>query len=541
MKITKFEIKNYKCFTKETQFDSPLLVNLIIGKNNSGKSTFLDIVRHIYCRGFDLPEKVKESFYFEIEKNDVSLFTAIYEPEQMQNIHPYHVPPLNREELIGKTIKINLGSRNSSIDSSCQYYKDSRGNRFSLSMHDPALSYRQLGNNKCAFMKAERNVVSEGRSQPLILQPNGSGLTTILRNHFSNKKGSRKLIESILKELNNILKGEEEFSALRVLEEDNDYTICLENQFGEISLNDMGSGLKTILLVLYHLKAEEESSENSVFMFEEIENNLHPEIQRRLFNTIYEFAIKNKKRVFITSHSHVAINCFYGKEKARIYHVFKDTDKSSKIETIDSDLSKGLILDDLGVKASDIFQSNGIVWVEGPSDRIYINKWLNLVAPDLKEGTHFTYLMYGGKLLSHYSIGQEKDMIDILLTNRNSAIVIDSDIKEEGGYINATKQRIMDSFGQEQRFCWITKGREIENYIHKNVINEKYKKDSEKKYVSIGIYEDFKDYIVKDDPNFEKHKVDTAIGLNFTSESLDVLDLKDRIIELVETIKKWNM
>ena len=343
MRITKFEIKNYKCFTKETQFDPPLLVNLIIGKNNSGKSSFLDIIQHIYCRGFKLPEETKESFYFEIEKNDISFFNTVYDPKQKQNIYVYQVPHLNRDELIGKTIKINVGSRSSFIDSSCQYFEDSRGNRYSLSMHDPAAAYNQLSNNKCAFMKAERNVVSEGRSQPLILQPNGSGLTTILRNHFSNKKGSRKLIDSILKELNNILKGEEEFSALRVLEEDNDYTICLENQFGEISLNDMGSGLKTILLVLYHLKAEENSSESSIFMFEEIENNLHPEIQRRLFNTIYEFAIKNNKRVFITSHSHVAINCFYGKENARIYHVLKDDDKSSKIETIDSDLSKGMI------------------------------------------------------------------------------------------------------------------------------------------------------------------------------------------------------
>ena len=162
------------------------------------------------------------------------------------------------------------------------------------------------------------------------------------------------------------------------------------------------------------------------------------------------------------------------------------------------------------------------------------------MAPDLIEGTHFTYLMYGGKLLSHYSVGQEKDMVDILLTNRNSAIVIDSDIKEEGGSINATKQRIVDSFIEAQRFCWITKGREIENYIHQNVINEEYRKDSEEKYKSIGLYEDFKDYISKDDPNFERHKVETASKFVFTNESLDALDLKERINSLADTIKKWN-
>ena len=36
------------------------------------------------------------------------------------------------------------------------------------------------------------------------------------------------------------------------------------------------------------------------------------------------------------------------------------------------------ILDDLEARASDLLQANGIVWVEGPSDRIYFkNRILN--------------------------------------------------------------------------------------------------------------------------------------------------------------------
>ena len=33
------------------------------------------------------------------------------------------------------------------------------------------------------------------------------------------------------------------------------------------------------------------------------------------------------------------------------------------------------MLNDLDVRASDLLQSNGIIWVEGPSDRIYIKRW----------------------------------------------------------------------------------------------------------------------------------------------------------------------
>ena len=38
------KVKNYKCFEEETGFDELRRVNLIIGRNNSGKSSLLDII-----------------------------------------------------------------------------------------------------------------------------------------------------------------------------------------------------------------------------------------------------------------------------------------------------------------------------------------------------------------------------------------------------------------------------------------------------------------------------------------------------------------
>ncbi len=38
------KIKNYKCFKEESGFDSIKRVNLIIGRNNTGKSSLLDII-----------------------------------------------------------------------------------------------------------------------------------------------------------------------------------------------------------------------------------------------------------------------------------------------------------------------------------------------------------------------------------------------------------------------------------------------------------------------------------------------------------------
>ena len=59
-----------------------------------------------------------------------------------------------------------------------------------------------------------------------------------------------------------------------------------------------------------------------------------------------------------------------------MYHVKKE-DELIKLNALDNILGKKGCLDDIGIKASDILQSNGIIWVEGPSDRIYINKWID--------------------------------------------------------------------------------------------------------------------------------------------------------------------
>lgn len=540
MLIDKFYIKGYKCFSDSTEFDAPSTVNLIIGRNNSGKSSFLDVLKHIYCPNYSMVYD-EEGFSFKIDSSDLHFIYPVYDPLTPINHYNSPIPLLNKNELIEWELSYRLKKgRAFVVTQSSRFFTSKGGFRYSISRDGAPEEYVVLRKNDCVFVKAERNVVSEKSEHSIEVKADGDGLTSALKYHFSDKDGSRKLLESIRVKLNEILEGEDCFSALRVLSSGDYSSIVLENSHGEISIDDMGSGLKTLLLVLFRIKKEEFNPTDSIFMFEELENNLHPEIQRRLFNTIYDFAIKNKKMVFITSHSHVAINCFYGKPETRIYHIEKESDKSSSIETVDSDLSKGEILEDLGVKASDIFQSNGIIWVEGPSDRVYINKWLKLVNPNLKEGVDYTFLYYGGRLLAHYTGQKQKDMVDILLTNRNSAIVIDSDKKKRTDTINNTKTRIVNDFATLNRFCWVTKGREIENYIHEGVINSKYRSNSTNKYKRIGQYKDFKDYIETDDPTFESHKVEMANGLTFDDNSLNILDLRKKIKELSIEIEKWN-
>lgn len=529
----------YKCFAEELSINPPRLVNLIIGRNNSGKSSFLDYIYTLYTRKEGKNKSFSSKICFEICETLLPQFSV----NLRQRFYGYGQIDY-KNNIIGKSATLSFGKQGNSLRPSfvTQSLPTSVTNTYSVSVNNIDKLFEELipKYDGCFKISAERDINSEEKDNDKAVNSNGDGLVSKLFYHINHNRGERRIKKNILKGINELLEGESHFSDFLVVENDNgDYEIklALDND-QEIALSEMGSGLKTLIFVLFVLNSRVLLKEKTILMFEELENNLHPRIQRRLFEMIYKYAKDNNCPVFITSHSNVAINVFYDKDDAVIYHVISNGN-SSTIKTVETKSGERDIADDLGIKASDIFQSNGIIWVEGPSDRIYLNKWINLIDPNLKENVNYTFLYYGGRLLSHYTASEEEqqDFIDILLTNKNSAILMDSDIKEEGKTINATKQRIVDEFSKNNSFCWVTEGREIENYIHEDVVNRKY---PDNKRERIGIYSGFKDYIATSEPSFESNKVQFAKSLSFNLEDLDILDLREKVNELVNAIRKWN-
>ena len=543
--LKQITFRPYKCFTEGIIVKPPKLVNLVIGKNNSGKTSFLDMMSALFSQTKSKQLITSVSFEIIVESNHLRFLNV-------NKINPIY-GTLHKTDgafLIGKKLLLDVTLLEPNIticlNSDCRkafrddlYDVDIINSRDFLSI---LLNHRATS---CFKIAAERDIKEELKENSSKLKhaitENGVGIVNYLLFNWSNKKGNRKVISELLNEINEMLRGDCIFTGLAPLEkDDNTYEITFTNLDElEIPLSEMGSGVKTILFALLILQKDKFEKNDSILLFEELENNLHPEIQRRLFDKIYNYSIENNCRVFITSHSNVAINTFFGRENVMIYHVVSDDKGKSNVFEVSTSVDKQDILNDLGVKASDIFQSNGIIWVEGPSDRVYINKWLSLVDPSLKENVDYTFLFYGGRLLSHYSADESipPEAIDILLTNRNSALIMDSDIKQEGDAINTTKQRIVNEFATNKFFCWVTKGREIENYINKDAVNALYPKANK---AQIGLYEDFKDYISEEEPCFEGKKVKFAKDLSFKESDLNVLDLKEKITILAETIRKWN-
>lgn len=312
-------------------------------------------------------------------------------------------------------------------------------------------------------------------------------------------------------------------------------TILVHINGKALPLESLGTGIHEVII----LAAAATILENNVICMEEPELHLNPILQKKLVRYLIE---ATNNQYFITTHSAALMDT----PSAEIYHI-KMEDGQSIAERATSDKHRSEICEDLGYHPSDLLQANCVIWVEGPSDRIYINHWLSSIEPNFIEGVHYSIMFYGGRLASHLS-GEDidksiDDFISLRRLNRRGVIVIDSDKQKKGARINDTKKRLQKEFDAGTGYAWITEGREIENYLRPDDIKKAILKihPQAKSKDTFGQYENTLLITTKSGKASQASKVVTAkyIVENFET-NLDQLDLKKQLQKLVEFIKKSN-
>lgn len=561
MKLSNIKFKNYKSFKENwVRVDNISNVNILIGRNNSGKSSVLDVIEGLTnANVFHNNSLLNTSYEVKIEHILTRQEVSDYLKSQNYGNSAYYI-----QQLTGLKKIYFIGVENSSVitrphDFRHTYTEITNSTTsvspFSVNISSVAINpYQQY---KFLKLSADRDITPEKGSTPPILAQNGNGATSIIKTFLLDGDYDENIIENnLLSALNTILASDSMYEKIKIqkiqygTDEPNEenkkrWEIFLEEQGKRYPLSKMGSGLKTIILVLINLlvlpEMKEYKDSKIIFAFEELENNLHPALQRRLFDYLYQYSIEKDVPIFLTTHSHVAINLFSNHDEVQIFHVKKENGIST-MDPVEDYFGKSSLLEDLDVKASDILQSNGIIWVEGPSDRVYVKNWIDIYSDSkFKEGNDYQFLYYGGRLLSHYSTDTEEDeLINILTTNRHAAIIIDSDKRSPQARINATKKRIEKEFKEKSLFCWITQGKEIENYLKAESISKALAKEVKQ----CQQYELFPVYIEPKYKNFESRKVPFARsmlnGITSKDDIAGILDLERQIKKLVQCIEDWN-
>ncbi|CDF11224.1 uncharacterized protein BN778_00473 [Mycoplasma sp. CAG:776] len=547
MDIEKIQVIDYKCF-QNVELGCLKPINIIIGKNNIGKSSILDILEMIYgSKTIGTKERI---FLTKIISDDLvkSVFDpSIYNGSINGNHYEYG------KQFIGKTITFQKLNKKNQVVSDFELYNKelpiehiSKWSTISEKVKiEPKITKRIL---------AERNIFPESNDNIMEVDSNGNGVTRIITNFLNRNQYDESLVrDKLLSKLNDIMGEDITFTEIITQQIDTEsstkWEIFLrEEGKGRIALSNSGSGLKTILMVLVYTilipSVEGKNISNYIFLFEELENNLHPSLQRRLLKYLEELT-NDGAIFFLTTHSNVTLDAYQNSDLINIFHLQKDNNEVI-IHNITNKIQKNSILNDLGVKASDLLQSNGIIWVEGPSDRIYINKWLEMISlGELREGKDYQCVFYGGRLLSHLSLKEEEELINLMNVNRHAIIILDSDKKNINSSLNKTKKRLLYEAKKNGILIWVTKGREIENYIPEKLLKKYYGR--EKCRAKFGRFQNIEEFIDKlkngEGNKFLRDK--TEFARNILNESnwedfKDVYDLGKTVEKVENEILSWN-
>lgn len=554
-------VSNFKCFGEEPG-GFPILqpINIVIGRNNSGKSTLVDLVKLCISKGksYD-PQKhgrSGQSFVVLIRQNlDQNTLQRAFPEGQRGGPVPGNNHWAYGKQFIGHPIELEFSTKWVPKFRSGPDLIGVRQNDWQhfFDVIAQAAPY-PLENLSLFNVSAERDVQPEMRDINPRLDANGRGTTNLIRAYINRHDLPREeVITGLLNDLNIVYQGDCEFTEIFCQDDNNDlWELYLkEDTKGDIRLSESGSSLKSIFVILCMLRLwlplRNISWSQIVFAIEEPENNLHPALLRRLLNFLADKRDEKEFTLIITTHSPICIDWSTRRSDSQIVHVTHDGTDAHTRAAVEYQQNRE-ILEDLDIRASDILQANGIIWVEGPTDRIYIRRWLELISEgQLKEGVHYTIMFYGGKLLNHLNAlppSDRDELISLLSINRNAGVVIDSDRSpgKKGAHkprmnLNETKRRIRDEMEAIGGFVWITQGREIENYTPIEVFARVVGKPAP----DVGIYDQISKLpLLKD---FKEVKINIASAVAPETQKRDLIDHLDvwpKLQELCDHIRRWN-
>lgn len=536
--INAISIKNYRGF-KEEQFIELAdnnQITYLVGQNNSGKSLIsriLSIINQIEIpdshNQYDLPiislNNISDTdFYDAVISNPIEI--CIYlNKEYLNGPLRHRFSQCNFEEVIlSYTILRYNSGKGSSFECYCfirdqniSYAANSTRSGKLLEYQQDFLKNHGLDEPSSNFLALQ--LIDIVYNSFLIFAPirslkfsnsntsfiQGSEIITWLKEKkdISSIKETKKRVGQYLARLN--------LDLPLSVEVNQDWGL-LDFSFGDyltLTSDDVGTGYTMIYILLMELLR----NQKKVVIIDEIESHLQPGLIRELIKIIREIG---SVQFIIATHSPTVIESanendylyrFQKKDLQCLANKFYRNNNDAKILRS--------VCNELGIIPGDALLSNCVVWVEGPSEVLWLRAWMKVfiseyrkikkISSSILEGLHYSILMTGGSLIANISFDEKMNVLDsidedfalqVLRVNPNPFVILDSDNAQIGSKKIDRQLRIAKEINNQNQTSvinglaikdeitknnihliknlWLLKGKELENYCHPQLLKDFY-------------------------------------------------------------------
>jgi len=275
-------------------------------------------------------------------------------------------------------------------------------------------------------------------------------------------------------------------------------------------------------------------AERSWIFIEEPELHLHPGYQSLFIQTIMENEyIRSKKlKIFMTTHSNHFLDILVNSSEAALFKLVRSGKNESELVRVKGrDIT---LLSELGVGNTSVFIANASIWVEGISDRNFIDALIQLNQSSgkwrgLKENIDYAFFEYGGSNIAHYifddwNIDDENEVDGVFAKSLSNRIwlLMDKDEREW----KTKRYNKLKSLEANGLIVENTGGIELENIypleVMKDILKDIFRVEGDRV-----------DRIIKSEEDY----MDKRLGSYLTTHKLMKPDVRDKYFEKNGTAK----